>query len=171
MNWIKFVRIFLLVLIIIGIGLLITQKMWVPKVVNMVLKIETKDKQVSVVSNIKNNPANLTPINFEIQIRAAVEKAVLQDKYRNLEIVKGIRLISVKVMGNTITLNFNEDFFGTNQEYMTHNEEGGAPYETTLIEIDKSLGPIFDEIKKQGQYPELIFELQENGVERDGTVI
>lgn len=40
MSLIKFIRIFLLVLIIIGIGLLVTQKMWVPKVVEMILKNE-----------------------------------------------------------------------------------------------------------------------------------
>ncbi len=36
----KFIRIFLLILIIIGIGLLLTQKKWVPQVVNYILKIE-----------------------------------------------------------------------------------------------------------------------------------
>jgi len=35
--FIKAVRIFLLILIIIGIGLIITQKMWVPSVVNYLL--------------------------------------------------------------------------------------------------------------------------------------
>lgn len=44
MNTIKFIRIFLLVLIIIGIGLLVTQKMWVPKVVDMIMKVEDKEK-------------------------------------------------------------------------------------------------------------------------------
>ena len=38
----KFIRIFLLVLIIIGIGLLFTQKTWVPKVVNYILEHESK---------------------------------------------------------------------------------------------------------------------------------
>jgi TM2 domain-containing membrane protein YozV len=36
----KALRIFLLVLIIIGIGLLITQKLWVPKLVDHILKSE-----------------------------------------------------------------------------------------------------------------------------------
>ena len=40
MNFIKFVRIFLLVLIIIGIGLLVTQKLWVPKLVDKILLSE-----------------------------------------------------------------------------------------------------------------------------------
>lgn len=36
----KFIRIFLLVLIIIGVGLLITQNIWVPKLVNHILAAE-----------------------------------------------------------------------------------------------------------------------------------
>ncbi len=45
MNFIKFVRIFLLILIIIGIGLLLTQKMWVSKVVDMILGPQVVDQQ------------------------------------------------------------------------------------------------------------------------------
>lgn len=37
MNYKKFIRIFLLVLIIIGIGLLLTQKMWVPRLVDAII--------------------------------------------------------------------------------------------------------------------------------------
>ena len=37
---IKFIRIFLLVLIIIGIGLILTQKKWVPVLVDKILKYE-----------------------------------------------------------------------------------------------------------------------------------
>lgn len=37
----KFVRIFLLVLIIIGIILLLTQNLWVPKIVDMILRYES----------------------------------------------------------------------------------------------------------------------------------
>jgi hypothetical protein len=40
MKFIKFIRIFLLVLIIIGIGLLATQKMWVPKLVEIIFLVE-----------------------------------------------------------------------------------------------------------------------------------
>ena len=36
MTYIKFFRIFLLILIFLGIGLLVTQKMWVPKLVNKI---------------------------------------------------------------------------------------------------------------------------------------
>ncbi len=35
----KFIRIFLLILIIIGIGLLLTQNMWVPPFVNWILSL------------------------------------------------------------------------------------------------------------------------------------
>ena len=37
MNYKKFIRIFLLVLIVIGIGLLLTQKMWVPRLVDVII--------------------------------------------------------------------------------------------------------------------------------------
>jgi putative hemolysin len=56
MNWIKFIRIFLLVLIIIGIGLLLTQKLWVPKLVDMILASggDSQSYQVGVA-----NPASV----------------------------------------------------------------------------------------------------------------
>ena len=40
MNWIGFIRIFLLVLIIIGLVLLLTQEMWVPKLVDKILEYQ-----------------------------------------------------------------------------------------------------------------------------------
>ncbi|MFA6270057.1 MAG: hypothetical protein WC657_02500 [Candidatus Paceibacterota bacterium] len=56
MNYIKFVRIFLLVLIIIGIGLLSTQKMWVPKIVDFILRKENIQQQnAEAINNIQNN--------------------------------------------------------------------------------------------------------------------
>ncbi len=44
----KFIRIFLLILIIIGIGLLFTQKLWVPKIVDAILKYETPQNTVII---------------------------------------------------------------------------------------------------------------------------
>ena len=46
MKYIKSIRIFLLVLIIIGLGLLVTQNMWVPKVVKMILSQENATPQL-----------------------------------------------------------------------------------------------------------------------------
>ncbi|MES2213575.1 MAG: hypothetical protein V4473_01910 [Patescibacteria group bacterium] len=57
MNWIKSIRIFLLILIIVGIGLLVTQKIWVPKVVEMILK---NDKNELLI------PSNFTELHFSI---------------------------------------------------------------------------------------------------------
>lgn len=37
---IRFIRIFLLILIIIGIGLIITHNLWVPKLVDYILRVE-----------------------------------------------------------------------------------------------------------------------------------
>src|SRR3989344_5175326 len=61
MSFIKFVRIFLLILIVIGIGLLVTQKMWVPKVVDMILGPE-----MAVEENTMN-PENKTTEKVENQ--------------------------------------------------------------------------------------------------------
>lgn len=55
MNFIKFVRIFLLILIVIGIGLLLTQKFWVPKVVDRILgmeKSEPKNSDASIYTGV-----------------------------------------------------------------------------------------------------------------------
>jgi hypothetical protein len=53
MNGIKFIRIFLLILIIIGAGLLATQKLWVPKVVEKILLYQ-EPALVSVSADAKN---------------------------------------------------------------------------------------------------------------------
>lgn len=49
MNFIKFIRIFLLVLIIVGIGLLATQKMWVPKIVGAILVNQNQEQLISKI--------------------------------------------------------------------------------------------------------------------------
>ncbi|MSU44973.1 hypothetical protein EXS45_02225 [Candidatus Nomurabacteria bacterium] len=67
MNYIKFIRIFLLVLIFIGIGLLATQKMWVPKVVEIILKNENDGQPIPVIYNGKSELKNSkTGINSSI---------------------------------------------------------------------------------------------------------
>ena len=49
---IKAVRIFLLVLIVIGVGLIATEKLWVPKLVNVILQ-----NQTPIISSTIPNPA------------------------------------------------------------------------------------------------------------------
>lgn len=66
----KLIRIFLLVLILIGIGLLVTQNLWVPRLIDMILKSETQTQQnksisVSSISNKYENPSNLTDVPFK----------------------------------------------------------------------------------------------------------
>ncbi len=53
MNYIKFIRIFLLVLIVIGVGLLATQKIWVPKLVDKILSSESNS--IVLQTETKNN--------------------------------------------------------------------------------------------------------------------
>jgi len=52
-SYVKFLRIFLLILIIIGIILIFNQKFWVPKLVDYIISFE-KDKYLVVESDIKN---------------------------------------------------------------------------------------------------------------------
>ncbi len=68
----KFVRIFLLILIIIGVILLVTQKLWVPKLVNKILSSETTTVVVQTDAKSKTsdqkvviNDSNLKPNTFE----------------------------------------------------------------------------------------------------------
>lgn len=49
MKAVKFLRIFLLILIIIGLGLLATQKIWVPKLVNKIISSENTSAPISVL--------------------------------------------------------------------------------------------------------------------------
>jgi hypothetical protein len=58
----KALRIFLLILIIIGIGALATQKIWVPKLVNRILLSETPQQQVIQISNPIPNQSDKTDI-------------------------------------------------------------------------------------------------------------
>ena len=55
----KIIRIFLLVLIIIGIGLLITQKIWVPKIVDRILKSENTNTQISLSETVIKKPISM----------------------------------------------------------------------------------------------------------------
>jgi hypothetical protein len=62
MNFIKSFRVFLLILIVVGIGLLVTQKIWVSKVVDMILKSDNKAQFVPIILNIKDEiNKTLTP--------------------------------------------------------------------------------------------------------------
>ncbi|MBI3888701.1 DUF3298 domain-containing protein [Candidatus Nomurabacteria bacterium] len=54
----KTLRIFLLILIIIGIGLLLTQKSWVPKLVDFIISHDTPEKEVVLKPTPKKEEAN-----------------------------------------------------------------------------------------------------------------
>ncbi len=69
---IKFIRIFLLVLIIIGVGLLLTQKSWVPKVVDRIMKSEKQDKVEKPKSKITYNNASADLITVDLPFPDAV---------------------------------------------------------------------------------------------------
>lgn len=61
---IKFIQIFLLVLIIFGIGLLFTQKLWVPKVTEAILDFKDKDENTS--KKIYTLESKIDTTNWEI---------------------------------------------------------------------------------------------------------
>ena len=68
---IKFIRIFLFVLIIIGIGLLITEKTWVPKLVDQIIKSEEAQK-VATKDIITYSNASSDLITVELPFPGAV---------------------------------------------------------------------------------------------------
>lgn len=63
MSYIKFIRIFLLVLIVVGIGLLLTQKVWVPGLVNKILIYQKFEPSIEPVDVGK--ASNVKPDSFE----------------------------------------------------------------------------------------------------------
>jgi len=78
MRYIKFIRVFLLVLIIIGLGLLATQKIWIPKVVEMILKSENHESLIvpTLTSNTNYDlpdPGNLNLTSEQITSYASCD--------------------------------------------------------------------------------------------------
>ena len=100
-------------------------------------------------------------------IRIIVEKAVLKDTYRDREDLLKIKLLSANIEGGTVTLNFNRDFF----YYPDWTSGEGIPWDITVGFIIKDLNSVFKQIKTQTNSEDLILELQENGIERDGMLI
>jgi hypothetical protein len=77
----KFIRIFLLVLIVIGIGLLITQKIWVPKLVDVILKSDFIKYE-----SIKYNFSFTQPVQWSVSdnvVNAGPEGIVIKDESLN----------------------------------------------------------------------------------------
>ncbi|HEY0221198.1 MAG TPA: MBL fold metallo-hydrolase, partial [Candidatus Paceibacterota bacterium] len=62
----KFIRIFLLVLIIIGLGLLVTQKMWVPKLVEKIIEEENNNISIENGDEIKVTPISHATLVLEL---------------------------------------------------------------------------------------------------------
>lgn len=90
MRFIKFIRIFLLVLIIIGIGLILTQKMWVPKVVDMIMKGENKEQGTLIDANIQNKITLTSKVDLSSAEKDQISKSV--DGYMNeYKLPKGIQ--------------------------------------------------------------------------------
>lgn len=86
MNYRKFTRIFFLVLIIIGIGLLVTQKMWVPKVVEIILKNDNNHQEVSTSLDNKNELTNFniyTDIQNRFEIKYPQNLSLAPMAYKN----------------------------------------------------------------------------------------
>ena len=97
----KTIRIFLLVLIIIGIILLFTQKVWVPKLVNSILASETSPAQITKTTP-SNPPAagqNLSQVysnsalNFSLDYPAGY---AVDDAYQYQELGPGENINGVK---------------------------------------------------------------------------
>lgn len=79
----KFIRIFLLVLIIIGIGLLLTQKTWVPKLVNKIIAHEDSVK-IGLLNEVtyKNATADLIAVSSPAIGASVNKKFTIEGKAR-----------------------------------------------------------------------------------------
>lgn len=87
MSFTKFIRIFLLGLIIIGVGLLVTQKMWVPKIVEMILKNENNAQSIPTISNTENKSTVTTStkeLTSAITLLSPVKNEVLKEGMNTL---------------------------------------------------------------------------------------
>lgn len=100
--FIKVLRFFLLLLIIVGIFLIFTQKMWVPKLVDYILSFEPEKYKVitpEYVSDYKN-------ISYQIE----GQRIKLKNGYSEKEIVPGsASKIITKYFGNELKTDLNND--------------------------------------------------------------
>ncbi len=69
----KTLRIFLFVLIIIGLGLLATQKMWVPKLVDYILKSENQNYKIAKLQS-SDTFADRTPASNQVDTRPITDQ-------------------------------------------------------------------------------------------------
>jgi hypothetical protein len=119
----KAIQIILLVLIIIGLGLIFTQKYWVPGLVDFILKFEDRGQTVNIP---KNNSLNFT---FTISgrdytlINGKAEKEVALDSTGSLQAGSVSKEI-VRVFGEPVVGDLNGD--GVNDEVMYLTQETGG---------------------------------------------
>lgn len=187
MNLIKFVRIFLLVLIIVGLGLLVTQKIWVPKVVNQILSYEntngglkvspTKDSfDWCIESGGKDfTPSYNTPKTCILDNKIYRNKCVENDKYfvveKSLSDSAGSdHLIKFKTNSNQT---FECQYVANNGDLEIKNES--AEYimalENNLLLLDSGTGPqnrkmiVYDLIKKSIVFTDSYNTMEENNLD------
>ncbi|MFA6056209.1 MAG: hypothetical protein WC769_12640 [Thermodesulfovibrionales bacterium] len=139
----KKIRVFLLVLIIIGVGLLVTQKIWVPKIVDKILKSE---------NIIISAPLSETVIqNKEVVLNNI--PLVLRDKLDDKKVILKLDDGKEKVYENNYTEGWATfmvyDFIGYNKDINSYeislsNYDGGMTY----LLVNKSSG---DEIYLPGE--------------------
>ncbi|MBP6884132.1 MAG: hypothetical protein KBC06_02780 [Candidatus Pacebacteria bacterium] len=137
---IKFIRIFLLVLIIIGLGLLATQKTWVPKLVDKILESEKKTEVVpepTPVSQITYNNASTDLITVELPFPDAVtgkEFSVI-GKARGTWFFEGSFPFQVLDKNGKVLVS---SFATAEGEWMTENF---VPFKATVKVPDSYIGP------------------------------
>ncbi len=130
----KFIRIFLLVLIIIGIGLLLTQNTWVPKLTNYILKDEllanntkTGSRWTGKIDSVKTDCifdgiCSVTVSGVEVVVvqgMVALQEGEEVGQLRDVESVsdmqkyigKEANVFARKISSNLFTLYGNQEFF------------------------------------------------------------
>lgn len=116
------IRVTLLVLIIIGVGLLATQKMWVPTLVTYLLEQEVKEEVLPVLVHATSTPALDSK---DITITIDGQKVVLVDGVSTVTVAPGsASSVVTQYFGNEVALDLDRD--GHEDKVFLVTSDGGG---------------------------------------------
>lgn len=153
MNFVKFVRIFLLILIVIGIGLLVTQKMWVPRLVDFILQPQQETAQnlplvSQQASSIKGcYVASLGKDVYTLAINSQDGESVegsLNSKYFAMDSVSGTFDGTFK--NDMLIANYSFNFKGKNSVVQVLFKKDGNDFVRGYGQMDNATGTHFTDL-------------------------
>ncbi len=109
-------------------------------------------KKSELVSQTTTKPQESV---IENQVRIAVEKVLSQGTLANPneQMPKGVKLLSVSVFGNEVTLNFSKEI----------TSKGQGVFEDIFSLVSNTVHPIIQDTNKDPEYPELVFTVLVEG--------